>query len=349
MNYRKWFKNCIILSIIILLLCGMLTVVVDPFFHFHKPYFKYRLLEPRYTNDGISRHFDFDGIIIGTSMSQNFKTSEFDSYFGTNSVKLPYEGAGYKELSISLRTALERNPDVKKVLWVVDYNGLLRDADWSQYNDYPTYMYDDNPFNDIPYLFNKFVLLHGTLPNIARTILGQESMTMDEYSSWDVPTGASVLYMGRRAKSFDGIKEYTKEDEAEVIRTFEENFLSVIRDYKDVEFYLYFTPYSIYNWEALMADGNVERTIDAQETATELLLSCDNVKLYSFFEYTDIICNLDYYRDEAHYDSRVSSMILDFISRDEGLLTWDNYKDRIAWQKEFYENFDYDGYFAWME
>lgn len=185
-NARKWVIQCVLSLFAMLFFMALLVAVVDPYFHYHKPFpfISYRLYEERYTNDGISRHFDFDAIITGTSMAQNFKPSEMDALFGTNSVKETFSGAGYQELADNLDRALSRNPDLKHVLWALDYNGLLRDYDWAQYGEYPTYLYDDNPLNDVSYLFNKSILYHGVLNNINMTLSGASSTTMDEYSAW---------------------------------------------------------------------------------------------------------------------------------------------------------------------
>lgn len=131
---KKWFIKCIAALIFILIITALTVFIVDPYFHYHKPlsFLTYRLSEERYINDGISRHFDFDALITGTSMAQNFKPSEMDALFGTNSVKETFSGAGYQELSENLERSLTRNPNLKTVLWVVDYNGFLRDYDWVQ-------------------------------------------------------------------------------------------------------------------------------------------------------------------------------------------------------------------------
>ena len=183
---KKWFCKCIITAVIFLTLIAGLMIVVDPYFHYHKPlsFLSYRLYEERYINDGIARNFDYDAIITGTSMSQNFKPSEFDALFGTKSVKLPFPGAGYKEITQNLERALSRNSSVNTVLWVLDYNGLLRRHDWTQYEEYPTYLYDENPFNDVSYLFNKSILYHGLMPSLALTASNSPSTTMDDFSSW---------------------------------------------------------------------------------------------------------------------------------------------------------------------
>ncbi|MDE7268271.1 MAG: hypothetical protein K2N89_12465, partial [Lachnospiraceae bacterium] len=136
---RKWFIGCLSMIILITLVIVAVAWIVDPYFHFHKPFsfLSYRLYEERYTNDGISRHFEYDTIITGTSMAQNFKPSEADEIFGVKSVKETFSGAGFRELSQNLERALKRNDNLKTVIWSVDFNALIRDKDYDIYSGYP--------------------------------------------------------------------------------------------------------------------------------------------------------------------------------------------------------------------
>ncbi len=343
---KKWFIKCIALLAAALFFIGLAVILVDPYFHYHKPYpfLSYRLHEERYTNDGISRHFDFDALITGTSMTQNFKPSEMDAYFGTHSVKEPFPGAGYKELAENLDRTLTRNPGVNTVLWTLDYNGLLRDGDWQQYESYPTYLYDDNPFNDVSYLFNKSILYHGVLPNVLMTLTGAPSATMDEYSSWERETGLDQILNAydRNNVNLNVPTSFGEEERQIVTDTITTNITRIANKYPDTTFYIFYPPYSICYWDALNLKGTLERQLLAEQTATELLLECPNIKLYSFFDQYDIICNLDYYCDDAHYSAVINSLILKWISDDTGRITKENYLEKIQEEREFFSNYDYE-------
>lgn len=347
---KKWFITCIGILTALLAAFALMMIVVDPYFHYHAPlpFLQYRLYEERYTNDGISRHFDYDAVITGTSMAQNFKPSEMDALFGTHSVKETFSGAGYQELSRNLERALSRNENLHTVLWTLDYNGLLRDYDWAQYEEYPTYLYDDNPFNDVSYLFNKSILYHGTLHNIAMTLAGHDSTTMDEYSSWERETGLNAILNAYDRKSMETNvpKNFDEEALQTVTQTITANFVDLVNRYPETTFYIFYTPYSIAYWDAMNIHGTIEKQIAAEQTATELLLSCPNVKLYSFFDQYEIICNLDYYCDNGHYSAEINSRILSWIAEDTGLITWENYKERLARQQTFYLTYDYESIYA---
>lgn len=350
---KKWFKNCMVMLAALLAFILAVAVFVDPYFHYHKPlpFLSYRLSEERYINDGIFRHFAYDAIITGTSMAQNFKPSEMDAVFGTQSVKAPFSGAGYQELSESLDRALQRNDQLKTVLWAVDYNGLLREYDWRKYDDYPDYLYDNNPFNDTAYVFNKSIFYHGVLSTAAMSLLGEPSTTMDEYSSWCNETGlAHIMLSYDRANVRPAEDQDFGEEELRIVtETVRKNIVDLANRYPETEFLLFYTPYSICYWDALNLLGTMFRQTEAERIATEMLLACPNVKLYNFFDQYDVICDTDYYNDDGHYSSEVNSRILGWIREDTGRVTKENYLQRLEEERDFYSHYDYESIYRELE
>ena len=110
MNSRRFIKTVLAGTVTLLVIAGGLTALIDPFFHFHKPLknLEYPLNRgsERYLNDGIIRHFDYDAAIAGTSMMQNFKTSQFDELFGTKSIKVTLTGENYWSIDQEVRKFL---------------------------------------------------------------------------------------------------------------------------------------------------------------------------------------------------------------------------------------------------
>ena len=96
---KKWMISFICIFLTILIVVGAFMVVVDPYFHYHKPIegLQYSLQNERYQNNGIVKHFEYDAIITGSSMTECFKTSKMDEIFGVKSIKVPYSGGSYKE------------------------------------------------------------------------------------------------------------------------------------------------------------------------------------------------------------------------------------------------------------
>lgn len=346
---RKWFVRCMSAIIMITFVIVMMAWIIDPYFHFHKPFsfVSYRLYNERYTNDGISRHFEYDAMITGTSMAQNFKTSEADQIFGVQSVKETFSGAGFKELSENLDRALRRNNNLKTVIWSVDFNALIRDKDYDIYSGYPTYLYDDNLFNDVCYVFNKTVWYEGILPNLIMTIMRQPRTTFDEYSAWEKELGYECVMSGydrweERAEMRPGLSAEEKEMVRENIQ---QNLVELANKYPDATFYFFYTPYSICWWDYMNQEGLMLQQFEAERIATELLLQCPNVRLYNFNDKYDLITNFDNYRDREHYGAHINSQILEWLAQGEGLVTLDNYEELLEKEENFYLNYNYEEIF----
>lgn len=342
-----FLRKCLMTILILLVLLVALVVVVDPYFHFHKPFpfLSYRLYEERYINDGISRRFDFDSMITGSSMTQNFKTSQAEELFGGTFVKEPFSGGGFEEQAQNLERAFEYNPGIKRVIWCVDYNGLIRDKSWHDYNDFPTYLYDNNPFNDVKYIFNKDILYHGVLKNLAMTVRGIPSTTMDDYSSWSADaTGLEGIFKlyDRDNVQHDLPDHLTVDEETMVRENIGENIISVVNAHPDVEFIIFYPPYSICYWDEVCLMNTLERQLKAEEVASSMLLECSNVKLYSYNDHYEVITELANYRDKEHYMGWVNDNMLMWMADDEGRVTKENYLDIIAKEREYYGSYDYE-------
>ncbi|MGL5258816.1 MAG: hypothetical protein ACRC7V_01780, partial [Lachnospiraceae bacterium] len=117
---------------------------------------------------------------------------------------------------------------------------------------------------------------------------------------------------------------------------------SLVNAHKDTTFLLFFSPYSVLYWESLVTEGTLVKQLEAEAIATSMLLECENIKLYSFTEETDITENVFNYSDKEHYKAEINSMILTWISQDNGRVTSENYIDRIQWKYDRYLNYDYN-------
>lgn len=146
-----WIIGTLMITTILFVSFASVTVYIDPLFHYHKPLkdFEYPLNNERYQNDGIIRNFEYDGIITGTSMSENFKTSEADAMFDADFIKIPFSGGYYKEIDDNLRRAYDTGRDIRYVVRSLDYSQLICDKDAYRTDaTYPTYLYNDNPLDD---------------------------------------------------------------------------------------------------------------------------------------------------------------------------------------------------------
>ncbi len=349
-KYKKWALGVLSLTAAALALLGALTAVIDPLFHYHKPLqgLSYYIWDERYQNDGIVKHFDYDAIITGTSMTENFRTSELDALFGVNSVKVPFSGATYKEISDNLRRAFAANDHVKMVVRGLDIDMLRQDKDLMRTDaSYPDYLYDRNPFNDVSYVLNKEILLLYTVRTLQQTYYGNETTSFDEYASWweNKTFGPEEVLKGFSVPS--GPMPQNSMSQEELILTRENvaaNLVEIARENPDVVFYYFFPPYSGVYWCNLYYKGTLEKEIQALTTATEELLECGNIRLFSFTTEFAMTTDLNNYKDTTHYSQKINSRILQDMYAGKNMLTRENYKDHWQQVQDFYMTLDYEAY-----
>ena len=352
MKPKTWLKAFLIYIVAFLAAVGGLVIWLDPFFHYHAPVsgWYYELGDQRSQNDGITRHFTYDAIITGTSMTENFKTSEFDGLFGTNSVKLPYPGATFKEINDNLEVAFETHDSIQYVLRALDYTHITenKDAMREDMGEYPEYLYDSNILNDVKYLCNKDVLLYYLLPMLQKKLRGEAGgiTSFDDY-------GSSAGDECSKEKALEGIDsfsaaesqaELTDEEIQEIRENMEQNVISLAKAHPETTFLYFFPPYSAAWWGCLKSDGTLARQVQAEKIATQMMLEeTDNIQVYSFnVDKTDVIFDLNNYKDTGHYSAAVNSQILTWIADGEGRITLDRVDSYYEKELQFYLEYDYN-------
>ena len=301
----------------------------------------------RYMNDGIIKKFNYNAVITGTSMTENFKSSQFDKIFGTNSIKIPFSGGSYKEIDDNIEKTLKYNQNMRVVFKGVDYGSILSKSENMAYESYPDYLYDDNIFNDYRYILSKNAFLQ-VIFNIYESFKNKSfKIDFDRYSSWEYGFGKEkVLGQYKRIKKIDEKNLLTEEEKKIINKNMKNNILDLPKKYPNIKFIYFITPYSIIYWDSLNQKSEIEKQIMAEKYMIEKILEFPNIELYSFFNNYELICDLDNYKDPNHYIGKVNENILEWISKKKYLLTKDNYREYINKNLEFYKNYDYDKIFV---
>lgn len=303
-------------------------------------------------NDGMAKHFDYESLVTGTSMCENFKTSEVESIFGVKAVKLPFSGGSYREVNDIVETALKSDNDVKLVIRGLDYSLLLQPADSLRYeeNTYPWYLYNDSVWDDVEYLLNKKVLIESIMRNILELLRYREGgiTSFDKYANWNGSAKfgeEEVKACYDRINKPDKIKTFTNVDRDILENNIKKNVTEITDKYPDVQFYYFLTPYSFLYWDSLIQSGEFYRMLEAERFAIQEMLNHPNIKLFSFNNRFSMTCNLDNYKDIAHYGEWVNSRILCWMKSGDYQLSEENYEEYLSQVKDYYANYNFDLYF----
>lgn len=340
--YGKFIRRTLTAAVSVLL-CWALTVgVLDPFFHYHAPWFG---LEPvvdneRYQNPGMAEHFPYDSMILGSSMTENFRTGWFDEAFGCSSIKLPFSAARTGAYDHMLKKGFATR-ELKNVFIGLDSDSLIE-----PYGTYmfplPEYLYDSDPLNDVEYLLN-FSMLEPLWNLIAQNASGTAAPLEDAYV-WDAPGiyGREKVIskidweIGKRAWQKD-CSQYVDNCRENL----EKNLLPHIKAHPETEFYIFFPPYSVLWWSRMENTGEVDARLAVTREALYLLLPCENVRLYSLLDFEDVVCDLDNYKDYNHYSAEISKKIVSWLQEGQGLVTWENRNQVLERLERLAKEFDF--------
>ena len=348
MKAYKWISGWVIIVILMLSFVGLTIYHVDPFFHYHKPYvsdYFYVLNNERSQNDGVIKNFDYDALITGSSMTQNFKTTELDKLFNCNSIKIPFAGGSYKEINDNIEKALVTNHNLKLVVRGLDMNKFNSPPDKMRLDlgEYPLYLYDNNPFNDVEYLLNKDVYF-GRVYKMVVNKGGVGITSFDEYSRWQ-----NTHTFGINSVCPDGIivnkdvktKQLSAKDKLTIKENIDLNVTNIADKFPNVDFYYFYTPYSMAWWNDQYNSGTIIKQLEIERYVTELIISHNNIHLFSFNNRADIITDLNNYKDTTHYASWISSLILKWMRDGKYQITKKNMDEYFKEEFDFYTSFDY--------
>lgn len=345
---KKFFLGFISVACCTLLIIGSTVCAIDPFNHYHanKDMTKIIYQMPYYQNIGIAKHTEYDTLITGTSMTQNFRANHFDEKFNCKAIRLSFDGGVLSDFCTLLRSATESNCNLKRVYFGLDNYIITEDSDLlNQTERIPEYLIDNNHFNDVRYLLNKDVIFKYMRTYFSYKL--SDTYNFYEMHAWD-----------NESTTFDEdtvLKEYTmpissdmieKESYHSAARNAIDRIGTLIKENPNVEFVLFAPPYSILYWHTQLTEGKLDATLSAMQLTYGKLLKYENVKLFYFQNISEMITNLDNYKDATHYRSSYNEYMLDCFASGEHEITKNNYTHVLDEMKHFAENYDYDNIFA---
>ena len=338
--YKRWACGLLAGVTLLLLLCGSIVYTVDPFCYYRMPN-KWQpvFFSERSQAAGLARNAEADTVLIGSSMSANYRVSKIEETLGGKAVRLTLPDGYLSEFDAALNTAMAHN-DVERVIFVMDANILLRDES-RKTAAMPMHLYNENPLDDVKYLLNKDVLYYCGFVLMSNKWGG--ITPVDEAFTWD----GDIWWNHMTA-----LDNYTRPEpvtETVPADAWFENVdanLSVVetwlKENPGTEFTIFFPPYSILYWDKTGRLGQTDAVFAMLERAVDTLLAYDNVKLYAFLMEPDIVENLDNYCDYIHHSGNVCQDVLSRISTGENRLTEENAQQIFSTWREHVENYDYE-------
>ncbi|MFT7129532.1 MAG: hypothetical protein ACI89U_001649 [Gammaproteobacteria bacterium] len=332
-------------SFLLALFIGSIFVIsvntaVDPLRFFSDQSIAEYEKQTRYRFPGLIRNKSFDTVFVGTSMAQNFIKEDIDQLFDVNSLLLAIAGGSLREQSLMVELALATKKP-KRIIWEVYEGALINGVNEVRKGaGFPFYMYDDDRFNDIFYLFNfsntvKSVEAIGDYL-IGNTIDENYWKTMD-FHSGKFPHGCPELMQSQLRDG--GLLSETKDmhiPPADIVSNIDRNLLDIIRDNPEIEFVLFAPPVS-YAFQAMLKNTQPDKFAAITLAKTYLypkLMELPNVKMQEYFSEQTMVKNLENYRDLMHFSAGLSHELLVSIHNEERKMSVDWHKQLLKHNEE---------------
>ena len=320
-NNKHILKRFIVSLAVLLLTVTAVVIFFDPFYHFHAPIgFKAVLNQPEYQCIGTIKNFNYDSVIVGSSMAENYNNKDFDNRFGCKTVKAIKTSGTVPDLMYYLNVAFETHK-ISNVFYSLDVTSLMNETTASFLDDekIPHYLYDENPFNDVKYIFNKDVIFEDIPYMLAMNFSGDfeegKSYNWAKYKSFSL--NDAINHYERPEKQ---PQMFSEEVYKPVIGENIELIKNMIEEHPDTSFYIFIPTYSVLWWDACERQGIYEESLYAIEQILNTFTAYDNVNFYNFLSDREISFNLDNYTDQVHFKEEINSLIVERLYTGEYLV-----------------------------
>lgn len=331
-NALKWLG---IFVAFMMLLPPLFTYIFDPFYQYHKPFF--HLKPTLYDRDnqvvGTIRTFDYDSVLLGSSVAENFDSSFLDEQYNCQTLKIIRASGSVADLLYYMEMA-HKEQSLKNVFWCMDIFALTSSTEVSLYDEsIPRYLHTESVFDDIKYLYNKDILFREIPISIINSL--QNINTEGNAYNWAAdkefsPEKAMQAYQ----KPTQTVSSVPPSDEKKEL--IDQNISMVIEEittHPDTEYTIIFPPYSLLWWDCGYRNGLSDEYFYVLENVLPRLTECENVSVYYFQAEKEIVCDLNHYMDMIHYSPDINQYMLNKLSSDTYLVTSENLTETLNQMK----------------
>ena len=327
----------------------ILLVLVFASFSFWMSYAKisskqlYSNQSAREYNSIVINNFDFDSLILGSSMSQGFKCSVFDAAYGGKSIKLTCSGSNFAEVKFFTDYTV-RKKKIKRIMLdapvtFLPWEQTLKDIPMEYYQDNMKILFFKKSFS-INAVVNAFSDLKSKITGKTKYI------SRDDLYDWNLGRKCGEKYFAQRLL-------YDKRTEFNIDQKFAEKSKATVREFlypmfnscPETEFIVFYPPFSMMYYRLL----DRREYIKLKAEITDMLLEMKNVRIFDFETAFHITENFENYRDTSHYSGKINSWMIGQMAQGNYQLTRDNKQQSFDKLLKRFEEYDFDKEYSRIE
>ena len=306
-RWRRWCLSVLAATFGMLAAVLAINALVDPFQQYslassHPP--RFYKLHHRWINPGLAKNARYDTVLTGSSIMESTPNDVIAAACGNAAINL------------SIRTLLDTvflARDPQRVILVLDFNAFAGAPDARQEGSgpLPTYLYDANVVNDLPYLLSGVVLAKSVS---ILTGTRDEEFTTDANAPWywadRVKFGRAEVLRGLDLHDLNARFQQPPRTLPAMQASFERNILPALRAHPATQFDLVWPPYSMLVRLDFLQREQLDVTFDFKRYVARAVNALPNVNIADLQGHDEITGDLDLYRDLYHFAPRVNRWIV---------------------------------------
>ena len=329
--FKKNIIICLGSFFSMLMIVAIITFLIDPYQHYRKSvFYKPYSFDSRYMVWGMIKNYDYDSLLIGSSMTANFRKNYVDSYLNLDILRVPVPGATAYEENLIMQKSL-RNKKLSTILYGLDLSSFTGKKDRIKRDTLPSYLMNESFIDDLKYLLNIDVFFRDSLKIFLSNFFDVKKNMIDfnTFWNWDYEMSfGSELCINDYSNRINSKKKYSYKL-SDLIESFNYNIMPHFESNIDVEFIIFFPPRSILAWKVLEEQNSLEDILKFKKYILEQSIKYDNVKVYDFQIAKDVTHNLDNYMDTNHYSGFINKWIIKQIKNEKYLVSNEDIRPNI--------------------
>ena len=338
MKPSRWIVSFFVVVLAAALLFGSIAFLFDPFMQFRIRDNTY-MLSGWFVAPGLIQNYDYDTLILGSSMTQNFNMDTFREALGVNPLRIGLGGIRSVEIAELADLAYQSGKA----------NTIYISTDLSQFTNNTKvsrnlkYLMDDDLLSRCRYLFSYEVWFRYIPTDLALMTLDfagvklpqkfAHKRSIDHLEDWylDMEFGEEVVIHNYKTGQFQVSDVETEDLYARMISNMNE-FLDSFQ-YDSAQHVFFFPPYSSLCWTYAQDNDYFEEYLLAKEYFIAQATARGAI-VYDF-QSADFTMDLNNYKDTTHYSPEINDWIVSCFASGEYRVTNEN---AAALQEKLVEN-----------
>ena len=344
MTSKKWVISFISLSLIFMLVLMGVVYAYDPFCYYRIPENRFIVNNYRFLNAGIAKNAEYDSVIIGSSMTQNFNIQSFREKLNVNPIKLSVGAMSIEGMKITYNLVKDIDK-AQKIFLCIDIPSLNKEED--DLSTYATYLYNKTPADDFKYLIGYETWTRLLPLSMAFNVLEKSGVNLpDFYGSYSIDNigewhsqavyDKNIIIKNYLNKNTGLSTQNSKDAYKRMVQNTDKIVDVICKDGKEVV--LFFPPYSALFWYNSMQNELFEDYVKVKSYIVNKVEEMSNVSVYDFQPMPQI-CDLNNYKDITHYRAEINEDMVDCFANEQYRVTGETIDNSIKELRKKVEEF----------